>query len=151
MEKIWIVVADGVRARLFQAESRTGPLIEQDDLAHPESRMPERELVTDTRGRTSVSGNHDRRHAYGEDYDVQDRQRDVFARELVKHLEKLRARGDLEILYIIAEPGFLGRMRTHIGKQLGNCVRQEIKHRVTTDKLDGIRKLLPKDMRGLGN
>jgi protein required for attachment to host cells len=150
MEKIWVVVADGVRARLLQAETRTGPLIERDDFAHPESRLPERDLVSDTRGRTAVSGNHDRRHAYGEDYDEQDRQRDVFARELVRYLEKRRKKGELEILYIIAEPGFLGLLRGHISKQLANCVRDEIRHRVTTDKLDAIRKLLPKDMRGLG-
>lgn len=149
MEKIWIVVADGVRARLLQAEHKTGPLIERDAIAHPESRLPERELVTDTRGRAAISGNHDRRHAYGEDYDEQDRQRDVFARELARKLDKLRTRGKLEKLYIIAEPGFLGLLRSHIGKQLGHCVKDEIKHRVTTDRLEDIRRLLPRDMKGL--
>ena len=151
MEKIWIVVADGGRARLFQAEKRTGPLVERHDIANPDARLPERELVTDTRGRGGASGNQDRRHAYGEDYDEHDRQKAVFAKDLAKRLEKLRAKGELELLYVIAEPGFLGLLRGEMGKSLTACVKGEIHHRITTDKVEEIREMLPKDMRGLGN
>lgn len=150
MEKIWIVVADGVRARLFQAEKRTGPLIERKDIANPDARLPERELVTDTRGRGNGGATSERRHAYGEDYDEHDRQRAIFAKDLAKRLEKLRAKGELELLYVIAEPGFLGLLRGEMGKQLTSCVKGELHQRITNEKVEEIRELLPKDMRGLG-
>lgn len=150
MEKIWIVVADGVRARLFQAEKRTGPLVERNDIANPDARLPERELVTDTRGRGNGGSGGDRRHAYGEDYDEHDRQKALFAKDLGRRLEKLRAKGELELLYVIAEPGFLGLLRREMGKQLAACVKGELNQRITTDKVEEIREMLPKDMRGLG-
>lgn len=151
MEKIWIIAADSTRARLFQAEKRTGPIREVEDIINPQARMPDRELVTDDRGRTAVSGNPDRRHAYGEDYREEDHQRDVFARQIVEKLDKLRARGDLEGVYLIAEPGFLGLLRGHLGKQLEQRVKGEIKHRISTENAEEIRALLPKDMVGLGS
>lgn len=150
MEKIWILAADSVCGRFFQAEKRTGPIIEIEDTLNPQARMPDRELVTDDRGRTAVSGNPDRRHAYGEDYREEDHQRDEFARKLIERLEKMRVRGELDGVYLIAEPGFLGLLRKHIGKHLQACVKGEVKQRVTKDSAEEIRNLLPRDMIGLG-
>ncbi len=48
---IWVLVADNSRARFFTAEKPAGPLTETRDLANPEARLHEGDLVSDKTGR----------------------------------------------------------------------------------------------------
>lgn len=147
MEKIWVVAADSVRARLFRAEHITGPLREVRDLVNPESRLQERELVTDDKGRTFAEGGGDatggeRRQKF-EPPSEKEHQTRMFAREIMDEIDKLRARGELERLHVLAEPRFLGELREFYTAPLKKCVGEEVGKHVTQQRPEEIRELLP--------
>jgi hypothetical protein len=50
MSRIWVLVAESSRAKLFSAENRKAPLVEIGDFAHPEARLHEGDLVSDQSG-----------------------------------------------------------------------------------------------------
>lgn len=137
MENIWVVVADSVRARLFRAEHITGPLQEVRDLVNPESRLAERDLLTDGPGRAlTTGGNHEQRSE-------KDHQARRFAGEVIDEVERLRARGELERMHVIAAPEFLGRLRERYSPPLKKCVVEEVASHVTDRRPAEIRELLP--------
>lgn len=147
MENIWIVAADSVRARLFRAEHITGPLQEVRDLVNPESRLQERELVTDDKGRAFAErgGNTvgEARRQKFEPPSEKEHQSRMFAREVVDEVERLRERGELERLHVVADPRFLGRLRECYPAPLQRCVSSETPRNVTARRAEDIRNLLP--------
>src|SRR5690606_22343374 len=123
MENIWVVVADSGRARLFRAENITSPLQEARDLVNPDSRLAQRELLTDGPGRAiATGGNHEQRSE-------KDHQARRFAGEVIDEVERLRARGELERMHVIAAPEFLGRLREHYPPPLRKCVVEKVASR----------------------
>jgi len=144
MEKIWIVAADRVHARLFQAENITGPLKEVRDMVNPESRLQDRELMSDDAGRTAASGDGGRmQYSTYEEASEKDHQARLFAKEIISELEKLRARGELERVHLLAEPGFLGELREQYSRPLQKCVASEVGKRATERRPEEVRELLP--------
>ncbi|HEX6928165.1 MAG TPA: host attachment protein [Gammaproteobacteria bacterium] len=144
MENIWVVAADSVHARLFRAEHITGPLCEIRDMVNPESRLDERELVTDGPGRTLSSGGGRPEHRYTYDQrSEKDHRAERFAGEVIDEIEKLRTRGELERLHVLAEPSFLGKLRGHYPSALKKCVVEEIPNHATQRRPEEIRELLP--------
>lgn len=147
MEKIWVVAADNARARLFQAEHITGPLHEVRDIVNPDARLQEREMVSDSKGsswsgRGGVNGSGDRRQKY-EPPSEKVHQAELFAREVVGEIEKLRTQGELERVHILAEPGFLGKLRDKYSGPLEKCIGEEITNHATQNRPEEIRELLP--------
>lgn len=144
MEKIWIVAADKVRARLFQAEHITGPLKEVRNMVNPESRLQDRELVTDDPGRAFTSGDGGRAQtATYSEASEREHQAKLFAKEIVGELDKLRTKGELERVHVLAEPGFMGELREHYPRALQKCVASEIGKRATDRRPEDVRELLP--------
>lgn len=149
MEKIWVVAADSVRARLFQAEHITGPLHEVRDMVNPESRLKERELVADDKGRDFSEGagegntTTDSRRQKFEPPSEKEHQAEMFAREIVGEIERLRTQGELERVHILAEPGFLGKLRDKYTGPLEKCIGEEVTNHATQNKPEEIRELLP--------
>ncbi|HWP94866.1 MAG TPA: host attachment protein [Gammaproteobacteria bacterium] len=144
MNATWVAVADTVRARLFVVDPNTHALEEKQVLVNPHARLPERELVSDTPGRAGAGGNMGHRHALGDDYSQKQRVRGEFARSIGRELHSLRTQGKLERLYVVAEPGFLGMLRSHLDGALRKCVAGEIPHCAATRKAGEIRALLPR-------
>jgi len=144
MNGIWILAADSNRARLFRAESPTGPLSEVEDIVNPEVRLNDRELVSDAPGRVVSSSDKVSSHVYGTDYSEHERVKDVFARNLAGRLEKLRNEDHAEAFYLLAEPGFMGSLRGHCSKPVKELIYQEVLHRATAEKSEAIRARLPK-------
>lgn len=147
MEKIWVVAADSSRARLFQAEKPVGPLREIRDFVNPGGRLQERELVSDEKGRTFTEGGGDntggeRRQTF-EPPSEKEHQARRFAREIIEEVEKLRGRGELNKLHVLAEPGFLGHLREHYSQPLRKCIGEEVTNRSTQRTPEEIRELLP--------
>lgn len=144
MSGIWVLAADSNRARLFRAESPTGPLAEVEDLVNPAVRLTDRELVSDAPGRVISSADKVSSHAYGADYSEHERVKDSFARELAGKLDKLRSNGGVDAFYLLAEPGFMGAMRNHCSKPIKELIYQEVLHRATGESPEAIRRRLPK-------
>ncbi len=112
----WVVAADASRARVFVAEKRTGPLVEMQDLVHPESRLKEQELVSDSpgRGRMPRGG---RGHSMGHEHDAVENEVDRFAREIAAVLARGRESKQFRRLHVLAGPRLLGLLRRHVDAQ----------------------------------
>jgi protein required for attachment to host cells len=143
MEKTWIIVADSARARFFQVERPIGPIREVRDIVNPEARLHERELVTDSPGRTHQNQAGPARRQTFDEGSAKEHETRLFAREIIEEAEKLRGRGELQKLHVLAEPGFLGRLREHYSDPLKRCIGEEITNRATERRPEEIRELLP--------
>ena len=80
-QPVWIVVANGSRARVFQRESEGAPLVEVKDWLHPGTRQHPQDLKGGhrTSGMRGRSGLAERSHPH-------DHERDAFAHEISQWL-----------------------------------------------------------------
>jgi protein required for attachment to host cells len=141
MMTTWVLVADTYRARVFGAERPASSLSELHDLASPEARLHEGDLVTDKGGRDrnpKVGG-----HGLGENGSVKQDLADRFAQQVCDLLESARVAGELSKLYVIAAPAFLGLLRKHQSPSLRQLVAGEIDKSLATQDAASIRKHLP--------
>jgi len=125
MEKIWVVVADEMRARLFQADSPRGALTELEVLVHPEDRLHERDLTGDKPGRAAGSQG---QGAHGLEGDRSRRHTELehFVREIAERLERGVQAGSFDRLTVCAGPRLLGLIREHLTDAVRERVHQEV-------------------------
>lgn len=149
----WVLVADNARARLFRMTgAKTGlptDLEEIEDVAHPEARLKEKDLVTDAPGRTGETGR-TQRHTFSTENSEKEHERHLFGVRLCDHLDSLRASSKLAKLDIVAEPKFLGELRKGMSSKLAACVQRTVSQRAAD--LDGkeIMRLLREEGREEG-
>lgn len=141
MSKIWVVVADASRARIFTADKPADSLTEIETLSNPEARLHEGDLVSDRGGRNSSGEG--ARHGYGVNNTAKEETTNRFAAEVCKHLEKGRNSRAIGKLYVMAAPHFLGLLRKHQSDALRGLISNEIANDLTTQSPDRIRAQLP--------
>ncbi len=140
---VYVVVADSARARILSGEAGSGPLTEDNDLVHPESRLRQQDLVSDASGSEAGGfGN----HSMGHEKLARDHAADNFARQVVAEIEKIHRRGELGRLYLVAAPRFLGMLREHLGKSCRDRVAGEINKDLVQHGIDDIRDHLPRQL-----
>lgn len=110
---VWIVVANGSRARLFQRDNRTDPLFEVRDWVHPQTRQHAR--LQEGEHRTSGI---DGRAGLATRLSGKDRERAQFAQEICQWLEQELATHRIHSLAILASNPFLGDLMSHGHRQL---------------------------------
>jgi protein required for attachment to host cells len=137
----WILAADNSRARIFAADKAAGSLHEIQTLAFPEGRLHEGDLTTDKggRGHDPMAGAHG---INGEEAHKQENA-DRFAGLVCETLETARNKGELQKLYVIAAPAFLGMLRKHQSHSLRHLIAGEVDKNLTTHSPETIRKSLP--------
>ncbi len=140
---ISVLVADGSRARILTAPDIASPLQEEQDLAHPESRLREQDLVAGGSGRASDPVGLGK-HSVGNEKSAHKLEIENFAREICAELDKLRQQDKLHRLYLVAGPEFLGLLRANLSKQCAEIVAGEIGKNLVTQSIDNIRAQLPK-------
>ncbi len=137
---IWVLVADNSRARFFSAERTASSLNEVRDLANPEARLHEGDLVSDKSGRErGMSG----AHGFGQESEHKHEGVDKFAVLVCSELEAARVSGKLTKLYVIAAPSFLGLLRKHQSHALKQTVAGEVDKNLTLQDPQTIRGALP--------
>ncbi|MCB1785034.1 MAG: host attachment protein [Chromatiaceae bacterium] len=141
MSKIWVVVADASRARIFTASKPADGLTEVETLSNPEGRLHEGDLVSDRGGR--ISAGEGARHGYGAGSSAKDETINRFAATVCKHLERGRNSRAFGKLYVVAAPQFLGMMRKHQSDPLRGLISDEIATELTTQSAERIRAQLP--------
>ena len=142
---ICIVIADSSKARILSAQSGYGPLQDDRDFIHPESRLREQDLIADRTGSGSDSGGYGK-HSMGHENTALQKEAETFAHELRNEIDKLRLTGDLRRIYLIAPPKFLGLLRSGINKQCAELLAGEISKDLVNHIIEDIRSLLPKHM-----
>lgn len=125
MSKKWIVVAENSRARIFAMEGPHAPLRELEDLSHPESRLPVRELKSDRTPRLFRGRGRDH-HPVQPNVDPKQQEALYFAKQVSDRLEEARTKGEFEELVLIASPAFLGMLRGHLSNATLRCVAKTI-------------------------
>ena len=115
--KVWVVVADASRARLFRAETPRGPLVELEDAVHSAARLQDHELLSDRAGRAvDTQGHH--RHGMEAPTDPHDQEAQRFAHELAERLQVHHNAHDFDGLVLAAPPRFLGFLREALDEQV---------------------------------
>ena len=140
---ICIVVADSSRARILTAQSGSGPLQDEKDYIHNESRLKEQDLVADETGSGSDSGGYGK-HSMGHEGAAHQRQAETFAHEICSEVDKLRQHSDLRKIYLVAAPKFLGLLRTGLNKQCTELLVVEVNKGLVKHSIEDIRSHLPK-------
>ena len=118
--RLWLVVADGSRARIFSRPAANKPLEEIETLDSATARLPSREIVSDGPGRSFDSGGKGR-HATAEPTDPQEREKMVFLDNLAGRINAA-AKNKVDELVLFAAPHALGRLRDKLDKQAAQRV-----------------------------
>ena len=142
MSHVWVVVASSTRCRIFKQESHRAPLVEIEDLVHPEGRLRRSELESDRPGRTA-DGSGRSRHRMGEPMDRTDHESARFAKSVASRLERARQRHRFERLVVVADPRFLGHLRHGLSGATRSCVTAQLKKNLCTADPEAIREALP--------
>lgn len=128
-KQAWIVVADGAYARIFKLEEdRT--LIELETLVHPQSRLKDRDLVTDRPGRTFESHTSMRR-SVGQQEAIKKHEAVNFAKSVSVYLNNAVVNGMVHRIYLAASPSFLGLLRQELDKATAQVIVSEIDKEIT--------------------
>lgn len=141
MSNIWVAVADSSRARIFEADNPSAPLIEIQTLAHPESRLHEGDLTTDRSGRDTNNDNGS--HGFGGENQAKEEEAVRFAGMVCSTLESGAKNGSFSKLYIISAPAFLGLLRKHRSTSVKNVLVDELPKNLATQDAKTIRSHLP--------
>ena len=129
MNMTWVVAADTSRARIFLSEKPVSDLQEIQTLTHPEARLHEGDLISDT--------------TEGEPDEHKQTDADRFAAQVCATLEAGRKSGKFDKLYLVASPNFLGMLRKHQSSALKQILAGEVNKNLATQAPADIRKQLP--------
>ena len=134
----WVVVTDSSQAKIFRATKF--PKIEMVEvLTHPESRFRDQDLVSSKPGRNFQRGGI-ARHAYQSVSDPKVVEVEKFATYLNEYLIAAHNQGAFNRLYILANPSFLGHLRSHVDPQIQKLVVHESAKDITAFTTDSIEK-----------
>ncbi|MCS7267500.1 MAG: host attachment protein [Geminicoccaceae bacterium] len=128
---MWVVVADGARARIFQGDPRVGGL----ELVMPElfgrGREKGSELLADRPGRSVDSSHVGNRHAMEPSTDPKEVEKLRFARELAEKLEEANNAGRFARLMLVAPPKMMGELRELLSEKVKEKVVREVEKDLT--------------------
>ena len=118
---IVVIIADASRARVFKSARGLNKLAEIEDFIHSESRLTDKELMSDT---SRISAN--RRGSLQPRTFPKDHEEQIFARQLGKHLKEIHSKEPYDELVLVASPRFLGMLRNELHASIANLVSYTI-------------------------
>ncbi len=126
MAEVVVVVADGSCAKLFSYAEGSLELIEL--LEHQQGRLHERDLETDTRGRSEGRGSKMGRRDLAPDRRPKDHERVVFVNEVGRHLNRLHGVNELSDVFLVAPPALLGELKSVVprGVRIAGTLSKEM-------------------------
>ncbi|MFC5434985.1 host attachment protein [Rhodanobacter umsongensis] len=138
MNKTWVLVADGEKARLFEFERCQEPWTELECFVNPDAvhghsfQRPPR--VHESVGPVS--------HAIEPHTNEKDKASARFAATLVAALHTAYEEKRFQALVIAAAPRFLGALHKRLDKTLQQALSRELRHNLTSLDSSGIREYL---------
>jgi protein required for attachment to host cells len=137
--RIRIVIANQIEARFFDTFGRRQPLVPAGVLTNPAGRLHDQDLDADRPGRVfngsaraGQSGRASLRHGANGERSTRQHAIESFARRVGAELEKARLAHRFDRVVLVAEPGFLGRLR----KALPSALRAQVAASVAHDLVD---------------
>ncbi len=143
----WLVVANSSLAHIYKLENDQ-TLASVQHLEHPESRLHDRDLVTDKPGRAfdSTGAN---RHSVEPPISPKRQEFIVFAKQISHFIEAARLEGKFKNLYIAASPNILGLIRENLPQASAQSIKGEIDKDLTHIKPAEIASHLPFNLSNL--
>ncbi len=124
-QTIWVLVANGGRARILEMSRKRGDFRELQYLESPSMHLANRDLVSDASGRTfHVRGPVG--HSKTARSDAHEQGEKQFVRELVQRLERAMKAGRFDRLVITADPRTLGIVRKALSAELAARLELEM-------------------------
>jgi len=142
MNDVWVVVASSTRCRIFTQQKHSGPLLEVEQLEHPEGRMRRREFSTDRPGRSFDSAGHGR-HAMGQPVDPLEQESIRFAKTVAMKIDNARKKHRFDRLVLVADPRFLGHLRQGLSPATRHHLTTELQKNLADADAGAIRAALP--------
>lgn len=146
MSTLWILVADGARARMFSLVKGVGPMTEIEDFINPDGRLAGRDL-----SRERPPSVHDGFGAHRQSIEPQTSQRDKAAGQFARELNTVLEQGCLQRRYqdlvVMAPPRFLGTLKAALDKQVRACVVAELPKDLTEADSQAIYDHVPAQLR----
>ncbi len=130
--RLWIVVADGARARFFRADGSDHTIRPFHEELYDPARRKGSELVADRPGRTQNRIHDQGRHAMEPDTDPRRVEKERFARAIAAFLAQGHREGRFNELMLVAAPRTLGDLRAALDPQVAALVRHELAKDMTT-------------------
>jgi protein required for attachment to host cells len=126
-KKTWIVLADGMHARILRQDKRGAPLAPALDheLIDPAVHGFSRDLKSDAPGRAFDSGSAGR-HALEPRVDPKTHEKLLFARRVAALINDAASRRTFDQLVLVAPPKTLGELRTQLGDLAKKMIVGEI-------------------------
>jgi protein required for attachment to host cells len=139
-KETWIIAANSTIARVFRLDKLE--LIEMETLINPEGRLHDRELGSDKPGRgfDSVGSG---RSAYTKSLSLKESEIEAFAKKLANYIEHARSSGQIDRVFIAANPAFLGSVRSSLSHNSESIVAHSIDKDITGMKPNEILGYFP--------
>ncbi|MGE5145890.1 MAG: host attachment protein [Candidatus Eiseniibacteriota bacterium] len=139
--RIWVLVADGKRARVLKQAGTMGDLEAVPGGTFEHALHKTSDLGSDKPGRVqeSVGGAH---HAVTPKSDYHREEKHQFARDLAKFLEHAAERKEYDRLILVAAPRTLGDLREALGKHARDLISGELDKDLTEMTVADIAKRL---------
>ena len=144
MERIWVLVADSARARLYLRGRQWDQLEQLEEHEHPEGRAHEGDLVSDQGTAVMQRGGQGQRRSSQPEVSATEHEARVFAHALAERLRKGRVEHEWDSLALVAAPHFLGLLRNTLDDQTRKCVVHEIDKDLTQYDAEKVGELLDK-------
>jgi len=144
MSKLWVVVADQSKARIFTVADPRGELLDVGELEHPEARDREQTMTTDRPGRGFDSQGQGS-HAMGSTDEPGKQDTIRFVKQIADHVRAAQNEGRCNRLLLVAGPTLLGLLRESL-KTLSGLKISEIEKNLGQYDAREIRKHLPKSL-----
>ncbi|NOZ11875.1 MAG: host attachment protein [Gammaproteobacteria bacterium] len=141
MSRLWVVVADQSKARIFTVADPRGALLGLGELEHPEARDREQTLTSDRPGR-SFDSKGQGRHAMGSTVEPGKQETIRFAKQVADHVQAAHNEGRCDRLLLVAGPPLLGLLREKL-KTLSGMKISEVEKNLGQYDAREIRKHLP--------
>lgn len=126
MERIWFVVADEGRARVFE-RARPGATLQELKELHDElARARGADLRRDAKGRLYGRGERFMGHTAEPETDPHKKEARKFARQIAHLLEQAHHARRYDRLFIVAAPAFLGMLRQELPDSVRKVVAGEL-------------------------
>lgn len=139
MRKVWVVVANRAEMKIYRAEN-VHTLIQIHYLTHIQSQLTSQELTSDKQGSHRGSFGSD---TMEEKTPAKLKEANSFANQIAKVLEDAVNKKEVERIYLIANPQFMGILRQAINPQVAKLIEREIPKDVVHATADQIREYLP--------
>lgn len=147
-KRTWIVIADGMRARILRQDKRTEPPVPalDRDLYAPDVHGFARDLKSEKPGRAFDTGSGGR-HAMQPRNDPHQQQKHAFARHISGLLNDAAKRRQFERLILVAPPKMLGELRAgldaHATDLVGGELARDLVHLPIADLQEHLETVLP--------